>query len=50
MTPEQALDILAQMVVRTHATLADHQIAQQALATLKGAITASTNTEPEEGN
>lgn len=38
MTPEQALQILAQMVAQTHATYADHQMAQTALSVLKTAI------------
>lgn len=49
MTPEQALNILSQMVVQTHATYSDHQIAQQALSVLKEAITPKQNSGPEEG-
>ena len=50
MTPEQALDILGQMVAQTHATLADHQTAQVALNVLKRAIQSPSEIEQKDGD
>lgn len=38
MNPEQALNVLAQMAAHAHAPLSDHQMAQQAVAILRDAI------------
>lgn len=48
MTPEQALNVLAQMSANSHATLADHQMAQTALSVLRDAIYPKDNSPKED--
>jgi len=49
MTLAQAFEIVAQMVANAPATLSDHQIAQQALRTLKASIDTANSDTPEGG-